>query len=553
MGRGARRVPREAESDAEATPSFRYWPSTGGNITYFKTALWLHTLERSLGWPTLQRAMSSYFERWKFRHPQPADFFQAISDAAGRDITPFFDQVYRGSNAYDYGVQQLTSAPAGAGRFRTTVVARRFGEATFPVDVVTTFGDGSKKTERWDGVERRAMYVYDTKVTRAIGGGRSEPYSAARRELHEQQPDAAAAGRGSEPQVEPQVDGVAAGHPAHVRVALLMVFQSWLDGIKRVIAAPAIIASVFVITLVAALPLACRCVGVGMNEHLGASLMADEAADGVNYDWWPGIRVAGKLLGLNSTFTPSIIGFATTLDSVSGLLDRRRYRRCDRDRRRRCTCLRGSSCRAAFSIALHAGAGRVRMVSSQPRACSSSASSGSPSSPVIVYWFLFVYVHEWLFAKWYVGATRDLPFERTVFYWRLLMYAIFAALLALTTTVFDYAKVRAVVEDRRSMIGALVAGAALHHPQPGAGRRPVRGKRHRLSRGRRHVGSRRARCGRIRRVDVGGDRRVAVLHPRAAHREAAVPRVGDCVLPALACALGICGGSGGHQARASGR
>ena len=155
---------REAESDAEATPSFRYWPSTGGNITYFKTALWLHSLERSLGWPTLQRAMSSYFERWKFRHPQPADFFQAISDAAGRDITPFFDQVYRGSNAYDYGVQQLTSAPAGAGRFRTTVVARRFGEATFPVDVVTTFGDGSKKTERWDGVERRAMYVYDTKA-----------------------------------------------------------------------------------------------------------------------------------------------------------------------------------------------------------------------------------------------------------------------------------------------------------------------------------------------------------------------------------------------------
>ena len=78
---------------------------------------------------------------------------------------------------------------------------------------------------------------------------------------------------------------------------------------------------------------------------------------------------------------------------------------------------------------------------------------------VIVYAFLFVYVHQWLFAKWYVSATRDLPFERTVFYWRLLMYGMFAALLALTTAVFDYAKVRAVVEDRRSMIGALIAGA----------------------------------------------------------------------------------------------
>jgi hypothetical protein len=54
-----------------------------------------------------------------------------------------------------------------------------------------------------------------------------------------------------------------------------------------------------------------------------------------------------------------------------------------------------------------------------------------------------------------------------VFYWRLLMYGIFTALLALTTTVFDYAKVRAVVEDRRSMAGALIAGARFIVRNPG--------------------------------------------------------------------------------------
>ena len=52
----------------------------------------------------------------------------------------------------------------GKDRFRTTVVARRFGEALFPVDVLTTFSDGSKKTERWDGVERRMIYRYDSRV-----------------------------------------------------------------------------------------------------------------------------------------------------------------------------------------------------------------------------------------------------------------------------------------------------------------------------------------------------------------------------------------------------
>ena len=41
------------------------------------------------------------------------------------------------------------------------VVAQRLGEATFPVDVVTTFADGQQATEHWDGKDRRAVYTYD--------------------------------------------------------------------------------------------------------------------------------------------------------------------------------------------------------------------------------------------------------------------------------------------------------------------------------------------------------------------------------------------------------
>jgi hypothetical protein len=65
-----------------------------------------------------------------------------------------------------------------------------------------------------------------------------------------------------------------------------------------------------------------------------------------------------------------------------------------------------------------------------------------------------------------VNVTRDLSVEHTVFYWRVLMYAIFGGLLALATTVFDYAKVRAVVEDRRSMMGGLIAAVRflVRHP-----------------------------------------------------------------------------------------
>ena len=151
---------RDAKSDAQSTPTFRYFPSTGGSITYNKTALWLNTMERWLGWPMLQRIMAAHFEAWKFRHPAPGDFFETANAVSGRDLGPFFDQVYRSSNVFDYGVQELKSARDGD-RYRTTVVARRYGEAIFPVDVLITFRDGERVTEHWDGQDRWKLYTYD--------------------------------------------------------------------------------------------------------------------------------------------------------------------------------------------------------------------------------------------------------------------------------------------------------------------------------------------------------------------------------------------------------
>jgi hypothetical protein len=168
-----------AERDDPSAPTFRYWPGTHASITYSKTALWLHTLERHLGWDTLQRVLATFFERWKFRHPRPDDFFAVANEISGQDLTWYFDQVYRSSNVFDYGVERFDSAPAavrgfdeskpqpasrdgdGQGTYRTTVVVRRLGEAFFPIDVVTTFENGDQAREKWDGRERWRLYTYD--------------------------------------------------------------------------------------------------------------------------------------------------------------------------------------------------------------------------------------------------------------------------------------------------------------------------------------------------------------------------------------------------------
>jgi hypothetical protein len=169
--------------DVQSTPSWKYWPATGGYITYNKTALWLNTLERMLGWDTLQRIMSTYFSRYAFKHPEPKDFFAVANEVSGQDLTPFFDQVYRSSSVVDYAVDVFTServsargyfgdanrraysAAEGPGdTFRTTVVVRRLGEAVLPVDVRVAFENGQDVRWRWDGKDRWKLYEVDRPV-----------------------------------------------------------------------------------------------------------------------------------------------------------------------------------------------------------------------------------------------------------------------------------------------------------------------------------------------------------------------------------------------------
>ncbi len=152
----------DAKSDAQSTETWRYWPGAAGSITYDKTALWLNTLERMLGWDTVRRILSTYFQRYAFKHPTPGDFFAVANEVSGQDLTWFFDQVHRGSNVFDYAIELHTLES------RPTVVARRLGEGVFPVDVVARFESGDEQRWKWDGRDRwKAFEVASTSEIRS--------------------------------------------------------------------------------------------------------------------------------------------------------------------------------------------------------------------------------------------------------------------------------------------------------------------------------------------------------------------------------------------------
>ena len=84
------------------------------------------------------------------------------------------------------------------------------------------------------------------------------------------------------------------------------MMKVWFDGIRRVNRAPVILAGVWVMTLLVSLPLTLALRDT-IARHLGASLAADRAASGVDYDWMQ--EFSEVATGSAVTFRPTILGY----------------------------------------------------------------------------------------------------------------------------------------------------------------------------------------------------------------------------------------------------
>jgi len=226
-----------------------------------------------------------------------------------------------------------------------------------------------------------------------------------------------------------------------------------LDGMRRVSRAPAVLIAVWALTLLVSLPMAVVMRGM-IAQHLGNSMAADAAASGVNYDWMQ--EFSEQATGLGVTFGPNVIGFAAVLDNLSAFMDATS----------RPAVVAGAAAVYALGWIFLAGGIIDRYARDQAtRAHGFFAASGVfffrflrlAAVQALVYAFLFGPTHRWLFDRLYERMIHDVAVERTAFFVRLTLYVVFGLLVAACVMIFDYAKVRAVVEDRRSMLGAIRA------------------------------------------------------------------------------------------------
>jgi hypothetical protein len=233
----------------------------------------------------------------------------------------------------------------------------------------------------------------------------------------------------------------------------MSALRAWWDGLWRECYAPFILVGMWLLTVAVGLPLALALRGM-IADHLGASLAAHTAVTGVNWDWWQ--EFSDQATGLGVTFKPNIIGFAAVIDNANDWLDNWH----------RPVVIAGAASAYVVLWIFFAGGIIDRYARNRPtRAQGFFAACGVfffrflrlAIVAWMVYGALFAWLHPYLLEDLFPRVTRDLTVERTAFEIRAGLYGGFLLILAACNMIFDYAKIRAVVEDRRSMLGAIRA------------------------------------------------------------------------------------------------
>ena len=101
-----------------------------GGVMYQKTGLVFHYLKAYLGDSLFDLCMHTYFDRWKFRHPQPEDFRAVMEAVSKQDLGWLFDDLIDSRKVADFKLVGVKKSGAGM-----DVKVRNVGSVNGPIGV----------------------------------------------------------------------------------------------------------------------------------------------------------------------------------------------------------------------------------------------------------------------------------------------------------------------------------------------------------------------------------------------------------------------------------
>jgi len=107
---------------------------------YGKGAVWMSQMGYVIGEEARDRGLLEYFNRWKFKHPNPNDVLRVMEDVSGLELDWYNEYFVFTTKQVDYGIKDVVGEDQ-----KTKVTLERVKKMPMPMDVVVTYTDGTKE------------------------------------------------------------------------------------------------------------------------------------------------------------------------------------------------------------------------------------------------------------------------------------------------------------------------------------------------------------------------------------------------------------------------
>jgi hypothetical protein len=107
---------------------------------YSKGEVFMEQLGYIVGAEVRDRILLEYFNRWKYKHPNPADLIRVAEDVSGLQLDWYRTFFVNTSKTIDYAIDSLWEEKG-----KTNIRLRNAGTVPMPVDIDLQFKDGSRE------------------------------------------------------------------------------------------------------------------------------------------------------------------------------------------------------------------------------------------------------------------------------------------------------------------------------------------------------------------------------------------------------------------------
>ncbi|WP_170270320.1 M1 family metallopeptidase [Heliorestis acidaminivorans] len=135
-------------------PAYDYASSRSyATSVYYRGALLLYSLEGLLGEEKVFDILSTYYQRWAFRHPGTDDFVAVVKEKGCSESAKFLQKGLQSPAYLDYALGDIKPLGTAEGLAWIVRIDRR-GELIAPVEILILHQNGQKEIVQWSGEER---------------------------------------------------------------------------------------------------------------------------------------------------------------------------------------------------------------------------------------------------------------------------------------------------------------------------------------------------------------------------------------------------------------